>query len=164
VLKVTSYTPEEIFEKKLLLLIPFYIFNYEDRFKGIEDDEEKLKALKSTYADIRKTLDDMCLSGELDEYTKCSICEMSEKVINSLAFKHEKIKKEVTEVMGGQVLEYEAKNILNRGESLGIPKGENKLARLIKKLNADNRQDEVDKVLDDEVARQAMYKEYGITE
>jgi hypothetical protein len=93
---------------------------------------------------------------------------MSEKVINSLAFKHEKIKKEVTEVMGGQVLEYEAKNILNRGinqgESLGIPKGENKLARLIKKLNADNRQDEVDKVLDDEVARQAMYKEYGITE
>jgi hypothetical protein len=38
--------------------------------------------------------------------------------------------------MGGQVLEYAAKNILNRGinqgESLGIPKGENKPARLIK--------------------------------
>jgi hypothetical protein len=176
VLKVKAYTLEEIFEKKLLLLIPFYIFNYEDRFKGIEDDEEKLKALKSTYADIRKTLDDMCLSGELDEYTKCSICEMSEKVINSLAFKHEKIKKEVTEVMGGQVLEYEAKSILDRGLRLGreegrkegreegIPNGENKLARLIKKLNADNRQDEVDKVPDDEAARQAMYKEYGITD
>jgi hypothetical protein len=180
VLKVKSYTLAEIFEKKLLLLIPFYIFNYEDGLKGIEDDEEKLKALKSTYADIRKTLDDMCLSGEIDEYTKCSICEMSERVINSLAFKHEKIKKEVTEVMGGQVLEYEAKNILNRGLRLGreegrvegrmegrmegIPNGENKLARLIKSLRADNRQDEVDKVLDDEAARQAMYKEYGITD
>jgi hypothetical protein len=93
---------------------------------------------------------------------------MSEKVINSIAFRHEKIKKEVTEVMGGQVLEYEAKNILNRGMRLGreegIPNGENKLARLIKSLKADNRQDEVDKVLDDEVARQAMYKEYGITD
>jgi predicted transposase YdaD len=92
--------------------------------------------------------------------------------MNSLAFRHEKIKKEVTEVMGGQVLEYEAKNILNRGMRLGreegrmegIPNGENKLARLIKSLRADNRQDEVDKVLDDEVARQAMYKEYGITD
>jgi hypothetical protein len=46
----------------------------------------------------------------------------------------------------------------------GIPNGENKLARLIKSLRADNRQDEIDKVLDDEVARQAMYKEYGITD
>jgi hypothetical protein len=95
-------------------------------------------------------------------------CEMSEKVIDSLAFKHEKIKKEVTEVMGGQVLEYEAKNILNKGRkegrNEGIPKGENKLARLIKKLKADNRQDELDKVLDDDVARQAMYKEYEITD
>jgi hypothetical protein len=48
--------------------------------------------------------------------------------------------------------------------SQGIPKGENKLARLIKKLKADNRQDELDKVLDDEAARKAMYKEYGITD
>jgi hypothetical protein len=35
---------------------------------------------------------------------------------------------------------------------------------LIKKLKADNRQDELDKVLDDEATRQAMYKEYGITD
>jgi hypothetical protein len=48
VLKVKSYTLKEIFEKKLLLLIPFYIFNYEDKFNGIEIDGEKLKALKNT--------------------------------------------------------------------------------------------------------------------
>jgi hypothetical protein len=178
VMKVKSYTLDEIFEKKLLLLIPFYIFNYEDGFKGIENDEDKLNTLKNTYADIRKTLDDMSLSGEIDEYTKCTICEMSEKVIESIALKHEKIKKEVTEVMGGQVLDYEAKNILNKGisqgisqgiiqgisqgEKQGIPKGENKLATLINKLIEDKRQEDISKVTTDENIRQKMYKEYGI--
>jgi predicted transposase YdaD len=115
-----------------------------------------------------------CVNKGISDY------RVVKRLDNSLAFKHEKIKKEVTEVMGGQVLEYEAKNILNRGLRLGreegrvegrmegrmegIPNGENKLARLIKSLRADNRQDEIDKVLDDEVARQAMYKEYGITD
>jgi hypothetical protein len=42
--------------------------------------------------------------------------------------------------------------------------GENKLSRLIKSLMADNRQDDLRRVLDDEKARQEMYKEYGITD
>lgn len=51
----------------------------------------------------------MCIKGELDEYTKETICDMSEKVLNSIAEKYKNIKKKVAKVMGGQVLEYEAK-------------------------------------------------------
>ena len=39
VMKAQKYTIDEIFEKRLLLLIPFYIFSHEDRFEEYEKDE-----------------------------------------------------------------------------------------------------------------------------
>ena len=54
--------------------------------------------------------------GVINEYTKKTICEMSERVINKLAMKYEGIRKEVPDIMGGKVLEYEAKTILREGK------------------------------------------------
>lgn len=48
---------------------------------------------------------------------------MSEKVINSIAEKYQNIREEVMEVMGGKVLEYEAKTILRQGIEQGIEQG-----------------------------------------
>jgi len=42
VMKSQQYTLEEIFQKNLLLLIPFYIFSHENRFEEYERDETKL--------------------------------------------------------------------------------------------------------------------------
>ena len=55
----------------------------------------------------------------LDRYTKMTICEMAQKVVEALANKFANVKKEVTSVMGGKVLEYKAKDILRQGESKG---------------------------------------------
>ena len=52
-----------------------------------------------------------------------AICEMSERVITKLAVKYESIRKEVTSIMGGKVLEYEAKDILRKGIKEGIEVG-----------------------------------------
>lgn len=52
----------------------------------------------------------------INEYIKKTICEMSERVITKLAVKFERIRKEVTSIMGGKVLEYEAKDILRKGK------------------------------------------------
>jgi hypothetical protein len=185
VIKMSDYKIEDIFKKNLLFLIPFYIFTYENEFKDIESNGERLRKLKETYADIRKTLDDMCVSGGLDEYTKCTLCEMTEKVINSIALNFQNIKKEVNEVMGGQILEYEAKNILNQGISEGISQGINLgisqginlgisqgisqginqgasiLSDIIKKLTAENRQDEIERVLSDEKVRNEYINNYN---
>lgn len=122
-LKVKMYGIDEIFRKKLLFLIPFYIFTFEDNFKEIEADEDKLWHLKNTYFDIMKRLESLCSAGSLDEYTKRTICEMSEKVLSNIAEKYENIKKEVKRVMGGQILEYEAKNILRQGIKQGLEQG-----------------------------------------
>ncbi len=48
---------------------------------------------------------------------------MSEKVVDNLAAKYENIRKEVKAVMGGKILEYEAKTILRQGEQKGLQEG-----------------------------------------
>lgn len=40
---------------------------------------------------------------------------MSNKVIENIASRYARVRKEVTSVMGGKILEYEAKTILQRG-------------------------------------------------
>jgi hypothetical protein len=78
------------------------------------------------------------------------------------------IKKGGHDVMGGKILDYEAKNILNKGISQGISQGinqgENRLAQLINRLIADNRQEDIAKVTTDEAIRKEMYKKYGIVD
>ncbi|MGN0306822.1 MAG: hypothetical protein ACI4DN_01270 [Lachnospiraceae bacterium] len=122
-LKVKTYSIETIFKKRLLFLLPFYIFTYEEEFTDIEKSEEKLQQLKETYEGIVKRLDQLCKAGELDEYTKKAICELSEKVVEALAIKNATIKREVVEVMGGKILDYEAKDILLRGRTEGREEG-----------------------------------------
>ena len=115
-LKVQQYDIETIFEKKLLFLIPFYIFTYEKLFPEINDSVEKLEVLKREYAMITHRLGQLVRDGYINEYIKKSICEMSERVIIKLASSYESIRKEVTSIMGGKVLEYEAKDILRNGK------------------------------------------------
>lgn len=116
-LKVQQYDIETIFEKNLLFLIPFYIFTYEKQFSEINDNVEKLEVLKREYAMITQRLDQLVRSCVINEYIKKTICEMSERVITKLASKYESIRKEVTSIMGGKVLEYEAKDILRKGKT-----------------------------------------------
>lgn len=119
VLKVREYLIDEIFEKNLLFLIPFYIFCYESSLSEINEDVTRLRKLRDTFEMINGRLERMCIEGTLDRYTKMTICEMAQKVIGALADKYVNVKKEVISVMGGKVLDYKAKDILKQGESIG---------------------------------------------
>ena len=137
VLKVRQYTVEEIFEKKLYFLIPFHIFVYEKDFKELEENKKKLKQLEEEYAAIRERLEIACQMGDLTEYPKVVILAMSRKVIEHLAVKYEKVAKGVSQQMGGKVLNYEAKDILNRGRAEGRREGEEQTKiQIAKKLLA----------------------------
>ena len=117
VLKIKRYTVNELFEKKLFFLIPFHIFVYEKDFKELEENKKKLKQLEEEYAAIRERLEIACQMGDLTEYPKVVILAMSRKVIEHLAAKYEKVAKGVSQQMGGKVLNYEAKDILNREQT-----------------------------------------------
>ena len=47
--KIVKYSIDEIFEKKLYILIPFYIFTYEADFDEYNTDKEKLAELHGQY-------------------------------------------------------------------------------------------------------------------
>ncbi|MDO4302550.1 MAG: hypothetical protein Q4D94_01430 [Bacillota bacterium] len=119
VMKSQTYTIKEIFEKKLLLLIPFHIFSYEGQFQEYNEDDTQVNNLMEDYRAIREQLEELCRTGEIDEYTKCTIVDMSNKVLEHIARNYSRIREGVKSVMGGKVLEYEAKTILNKGISQG---------------------------------------------
>lgn len=123
VMKTQQYTLEYIFNKRLLFLVPFYIFSHEQRFMEYEQDETKLAELKAEYEEIKNHLEELQDKGEISEYTKCTIIDMSNKVLEHIAKKYESIRKGVKSVMGGKVLEYEAKTILNQGKMEGRREG-----------------------------------------
>lgn len=118
-IKSQKYTLLEIFDKKLLLLLPFYIFSHEDRFAEYETDAAKLRGLQAEYAEIRNRLEGMAECGEISEYVKCTITDMSEKVLEHIAAKYNTVMKGVKAIMGGKVLEYEAKTIKREGIAEG---------------------------------------------
>ena len=117
-----EYSIDEIFRKKLLFLIPFYIFCYEKEFPAMENSSVNLKKAEEEFITITRTLDYMCLNGEITEYTKCMLSDMTKIVIENITAKYEKIKEGLGGIMGGKVLEYEAKTILRTGIEQGMEK------------------------------------------
>ncbi len=123
VMKSQQYTIEEIFEKRLLFLIPFYIFSHESRLKEYEQDMAKLERLKQEYEQIKNRLEELLNRGIISEYTRCTIVDMSNKVLEHIAKAYDSVRKGVKSVMGGKVLEYEAKAIRNEGILEGRAEG-----------------------------------------
>ena len=87
VMKAQRYTPEEIFSKGLLFLVPFHIFAHEGRFVRYERDEGLLRDFLSEYAGIRDRLEGLAESGQLTEYVKRTLEEMTELSFNGILLK-----------------------------------------------------------------------------
>lgn len=170
VMKSHQYMLEEIFEKNLLFLIPFYIFSHETRFEEYEKDKTKLVSLKEEYELIKNRLEELLHQGAISEYTRCTIIDMSNKVLEHIAAKYNSVKEGVKAVMGGKVLEYEAKTIkregiregIREGRREGIEQGENRLSLLIAKLMESNRSQDVIRAAQDKQYRNKLYEEYLI--
>ena len=79
-------------------------------------NSKKLEGLKADYEEIKRRLEELMNAGEIGEYTKCMIIDMSNRVLEHIAWNFENVKEEVKSVMGGKVLNYEAKDILNQGK------------------------------------------------
>lgn len=123
IMKVQRYTLEELFEKKLLFLLPYYIFKHESKFNEYNKDKDKLYDLQAECYKIVTQLESMLKTHEIDSYTKKVITEMFTKVTEKIAHNYQNVVKGVKYVMGGQVLEFEAKTIHDEGKELGRIEG-----------------------------------------
>ncbi len=119
VMKVQKYSLDDIFEKRLLMLIPFYIFSHENRFPEYNNNGQKLAELKAEYQEILERLDELEQQGVIGAFDKRTIIEISGDVIKEIAQKYGNVQKGVGDIMGGALIETEARTILNRGIKQG---------------------------------------------
>jgi len=128
IMKVKSYSLNDIFNKNLLFLIPFYIFNFESKFKIMNEEKTELQKMLNEYKTILKKLNELLENGHLGEFDKRTIIELSDDVSKFIAEKYQNVQQGVEEIMGGGTIETEAKRILNKGIEQGVELGENKKA------------------------------------
>jgi len=116
IMKVQSYSLDEIFEKRLLMLIPFYIFSHEKSFSEYNNNEQKLEELKAEYRIILERLDDLEKQGIIGAFDKRTIIDLSSDVINEIARKYENVQKGIGAMMRGPLIQTEARTILNESK------------------------------------------------
>ncbi len=123
IMKVQTYSLDDIFKKDLLMLIPFYIFSHEKSFPEYNSNKQKLAELKAEYQEILDRLDHLEQQEVIGAFDKRTIIELSNDVLKEIAQKYENVQKGVGDIMGGALIETEARNILNQGITLGITQG-----------------------------------------
>ena len=112
IMKVQTYSLDDIFEKGLLMLIPFYIFSHEKSFPEYNKNEQKLAELRAKYQEILDRLDKLEQQGVIGAFDKRTIIELSNDVIKEIAQKYENVQKGVGDIMGGALIETSARAIL----------------------------------------------------
>lgn len=120
--KVQQYTKDDIFKKRLLFFLPFYIMRYEKKLKDIGEDPAKLSQFVSEYEDIRIQLRiELPRDEETDLYTR--LIELIGRIADYILKTENILKERIGDIMGGKVLELETDKILEYGIEQGIERG-----------------------------------------
>ena len=122
-IQIKDYTLDELFEKKLLLLLPFYLFRYSNEFDEMDGDEGKRRKIGDVLHAIEERLDDLMHAGEITAYQKLITEELLLRVSDRLTMRHKKIREGVDEIMSGYIIRTMADEIKEEGIQEGIQKG-----------------------------------------
>ena len=113
IMKVQTYSLDDIFEKGLLMLIPFYIFSHEKDLPEYNSNEQKLAELKAEYQEILERLDKLERQGVIGAFDKRTIIDLSGDVIHEIARKYKNVRKGVGDMMRGKLIETSARRLKN---------------------------------------------------
>ena len=134
-ISVGKYGIDEIFEKNLLSLLPFYILTYEKQFDKIEEDDKELSAFLEGYKKIADRLYTI-LEGmdRIDAYS--DLVTYINKIADHLLKKHRKTGTEVKKVMGGHILELESERLKRIGREEGREEQRQEDEKIIAEMSA----------------------------
>lgn len=133
IIKVNQYSFEEIFRKKLLFLLPYYIMRYEKALSDIEKEENKLQKLLIEYQELAA----LCGRSEISVYDFTELKHLILTIMDHVAYRQKRIRKGVHS-MGGKVLEFEHDILMRESEIKGQIRGEAKgeARELVKNVDA----------------------------
>ena len=183
-IKLETYTKDSIFEKNLLMLLPFYIMRYEKNIHEMSENPELFQCLLNEYEEIRTNLVKE-LSGADKAALYMDLNKLIIKIADYICQSEEVVRKGIGDVMGGKVLELESERLERlqkeaeaeakaigeaRGRAIGEAKGiaigeaigEERLSTLLNRLIMDGRSAEIQSVVTNAETRKRLYKEYGI--
>ena len=89
------------------------------------------------------------------------VMELINRITDYIFSKEENIRKELSEIMGGQVLELESDRLIKKGEQIGLERGETAVTNLVKKLMDANRIDDLKRITSDTEYRRKLMREMG---
>lgn len=159
-IKAYEYTKNEIFEKDLFFLLPFYVLRYEKQKKEIAGDERRLRMLLDEYDDICMQLEKKTESGYESLYT--DLINLMIQIVDHVFAEEETVKGRFKDNMGGKVLELESERLLRTGKAEGKAEGEQRSQLLEQKMVADGRIEDLVKSTQNAEYRAQLYAEYGI--
>ena len=123
VVAVQAYSIEEILEKKLFVLFPFFILRFEEEFSALQYDPDRREAFFASY---QETLDSMIKAAYplRQSVSACQfLLELTERV-NLYVLRHYPILAErMTVLMGGNLLQTRTMDIFMEGKAEGKAEG-----------------------------------------
>ena len=118
---MADYTKDSIFEKNLLMLLPFYIMKYEKKGHDFNNNPELFQVLLNEYEEIRVNLEkELTETGKSELYT--DLTKLIVKMADYIFRKEEDVRKGIGDIMGGKVLELESERLKTEGMIAGAIK------------------------------------------
>lgn len=163
-IKLVNYTKEAIFEKRLLMLLPFYVLRYEKQARELEANPDRLNRLLDEYRKICERLETAV--GEDKPGLYSDLIELIIRVASYIFRETKNVRKEFGD-MGGKVLELKSEKLIEQGieqgikqgREEGIEQGEERFGALVRILLKDGRSADIEKISVNKEYREKLYKE-----
>ena len=121
VLKSQKYDKEEIFEKKLYVLLPYYILKFEKQLEQIEKEEDRRQRFLEEYENICDRLVDTL--GKENPLAYSELHKLMQRIQEYILRKRSETRKGVQQIMGGHVLESWKEEMIRIGRAEGHAEG-----------------------------------------
>ena len=122
ILRAQNYTVDSIFEKRLLILLPYHILRYESFLKNSGTNSKKLEQLLTDYQKISSALE-QCMDDKKSTLY-IDLITLIEKIADHIIPKdNENVRERLGDIMGGKILQLESERLLEKGQLLGEAKG-----------------------------------------
>ena len=113
VVRAETFTLDDIFQKKLIFLLPYYIIRYEKSKDSLEENNEVLQGMLEEYKEIESYLEQELLDQGKEKAYR-DLIELISRIADY------KIKEGIGDIMGGNVLELESDRLIKEGMERGL--------------------------------------------
>ena len=124
IIEVAAYSLDEIFDKRLLMMLPFYLVRYENVLKKNDPDSSELRELLKETKEMIDRLNAQIDGGiEFD----VNLVDLIVQIADYLCRTADKTKERIGDAMGGKVLELASDRLRAEGRAEGEARGSIKI-------------------------------------